>query len=134
MAIVVLNLVVSVIGECVLAKTEDKRDTVIKAFRTSQVRNCNVDVVDPDNFRAHGVFKLFNNQRPSLGAGLERITVTAASLPAVVSPREGEPRHQGFGLRTEIHVLDHPAGVGSINQKPRVNRAPLEIDRQISDP
>ena len=80
--IVILDMVVSIVCECVLAKTEDKRDTLIKAFRTSQVRNCNVDVVDPDNFRAHGVFKLFNNQRPSLGAGLERITVTAASLPA----------------------------------------------------
>src|SRR5437773_7707458 len=54
-AIIVLNMVVSFIRECVLAETQDAHDTVIKPPGTSEVRDRDVDVIDANSLGAHGV-------------------------------------------------------------------------------
>ena len=54
-AIIVLNMVVSFIRECVLAETQNPHDTVVKPLGTSEVRDRDVDVIDADSLGAHGV-------------------------------------------------------------------------------
>src|SRR2546428_11165611 len=54
-AIIVLNMVVSFMRECVLAETQDAHDTVINPLGTSEVWDRDVDVIDADSLGAHGV-------------------------------------------------------------------------------
>src|SRR5882724_4281764 len=53
MAIVVLNVSVTFIGETVLQEAEHWHDSVVEGFRTRQVRHGDVNVVDADHFEVH---------------------------------------------------------------------------------
>src|SRR5438552_8430143 len=54
-AIEVLDMLVFVIRECVLAETKDTHDAVVKLLGTSEVRDRDVDVIDADYLDIHGV-------------------------------------------------------------------------------
>src|SRR4051812_5475962 len=53
MAIVILNVPISIVYEFVLAKSEDRHQPIVKLFRSGKVRNSYVDVVDSDDFGVH---------------------------------------------------------------------------------
>jgi hypothetical protein len=53
MPIVVLNVIIVLVHEGVLAKPEHRQDAVIKRFRALQIGHGNIDVVDADYFHVH---------------------------------------------------------------------------------
>src|SRR5437773_7523328 len=53
MAIVVLNVAVTFVGETVLQEAEHRHDSVVERFRTREIRHGDVNVVDADDFEVH---------------------------------------------------------------------------------
>ena len=54
-AIVILDVFVSLVDEFVFAKAEHGHDGIIKFLGTTEIRHCNVDMIDSNDFDAHGI-------------------------------------------------------------------------------
>lgn len=53
MTVVILDVLITLIGESVLAETEDWHQTIVKVFGSAEVRDGDVDVVDSDDLNCH---------------------------------------------------------------------------------